>query len=261
MSSEREFAINLAKKAGAIMRKNFTLGMKKEWKQDRSPLTVTDTTINRMVIQAVAKTFPEHSVLGEEESNMKEGDEYVWVCDPVDGTIPFSHGIPISCFLLALTHNGIVELGVLYNPFLDELFVAEKGKGATMNGAPIHVSPDRELVDHLVEAESWLQAAYHIWGLHDRLHMENVIVTAYACVGFSGSRVALGEMVGLIFPASTPWDGAALKIIIEEAGGKVTDLYGNDQRYDRPTKGFLGTNGLVHDALLEHIQAVIEEKE
>ena len=111
MKKERDFAVDLAKQAGAVMRANFSPGMKKEWKEDRSPLTVTDTAINRMVIAAVQKTFPEHSVLGEEESTWKEGDEMVWVCDPVDGTIPFSHGIPLSMFALALVRNGPAPQG------------------------------------------------------------------------------------------------------------------------------------------------------
>src|SRR3990167_6073867 len=137
--SYKDFAINLAYKAGERMRKDFTLGMKKEWKKDKTPVTVTDTVINRMVIDAIEKEYPSHSILGEEENKMKES-EYVWVCDPIDGTVPFAHGFPIFAFSLALVKNGAPILGVIYDPMLDRLVYAEKGKGAFLNSKPIKVS-------------------------------------------------------------------------------------------------------------------------
>jgi len=92
--------MGLARQAGEVMRKDFSLGMKKEWKKDKTPVTVTDTFVNRMVINAIGKEYPEHSILGEEENSLKDS-EYVWVCDPIDGTIPFSHGFPIFAFSLS----------------------------------------------------------------------------------------------------------------------------------------------------------------
>src|SRR5256885_5998739 len=109
-------ATELAYKAGKIIQENFSLGMTRELKEkDTSPVTIFDTEINRMVIEVLHKEFPQHRIIGEEESH-KVDSEYVWFCDPIDGTIPFTSGIPIATFSLALTKNWVPILGVIYDP-------------------------------------------------------------------------------------------------------------------------------------------------
>jgi myo-inositol-1(or 4)-monophosphatase len=103
----KDFAIKIAYEAGVIMRNNFTLSMKKEWKHDHTPVTATDIEINALVLQKIKETYPEHDVLSEEGDSDYSGSEYVWICDPVDGTHNFSHGIPTSTFVLALTFKGM----------------------------------------------------------------------------------------------------------------------------------------------------------
>src|SRR4030042_6237309 len=103
--THQDFAIAIAKEAGEIIRKNFTLGMKKEWKGDEGPVTETDYRINTILVERVQKELSQYGVLGEEES-YNEKAANLWVCDPVDGTIAFSHGIPISTFSLALVQGG-----------------------------------------------------------------------------------------------------------------------------------------------------------
>src|SRR3989338_6753886 len=105
MKSYKTFAINLAQKAGKIIRENFKANVKKEWKADGTPVTAIDLAVNKLVIESVQKEYPTHSILAEEESAMQEGSEYVWVCDPIDGTYPFSHGIPNFAFSLALVKD------------------------------------------------------------------------------------------------------------------------------------------------------------
>src|SRR3989338_9591130 len=124
MDESLDFAAGLAREAGEIMRQNFALGMKKEWKEDDSPITVTDIRINSLVLEAIQKKYPAHSFVGEEGSRIIES-EYVWVCGPVDGTVPFSHGYPIFMFSLALVKNGMPIAGVLYDPILKRMFYAE----------------------------------------------------------------------------------------------------------------------------------------
>ncbi len=249
MQNELEFAKDLAKKAGAIMRENFStasVGMKREWKDDNTPLTVTDTAINQLVIEAVSAAYPTHSVIGEEASNLKDS-EYAWVCDPVDGTIPFSHGFPTFAFSLALTKNGESILGVIYDPIMDRLLWAEKGKGAYMNGTKISVSSERALSEKsFVE----LNTDKRMDSLHAYLRQKGCYAPClYTCV-YSAMLVATGEFAAAIYPYDKPWDAAAVKVVIEEAGGKVTDLEGNDQRYDGKVKGFVASNGHVHDELI-----------
>jgi myo-inositol-1(or 4)-monophosphatase len=240
------FAEGLAREAGKIMRENFTLGMKKEWKSDNTPLTVTDTAINQLVIETISKAYPTHSVIGEEASNLKES-EYAWVCDPVDGTIPFSHGFPTFAFSLALTKNGESIVGVMYDPIMDRLISAEKGKGAYLNGKKISVSSEKTITKQsFVE----LNTDDRMTSLRAYLHAKECYVPClYSCV-YAAMLVATGEFVAAIYPFDKTWDAAAVKIVIEEAGGKVTDLDGNDQRYDGKVNGFVASNGHVHDELI-----------
>ena len=245
----KTFVTGLAERAGEIMLANFSLGMKRDWKADNTPLTITDTTINSMVIEEVKKHFPDHALLGEEESNMQDA-EYVWVCDPVDGTVPFSHGYPTFIFSLALTRNGESILGVLYDPTLKRMFYAEKGKGATLNGQPIHVSSATSFKNTLVSLDTDMRLV----DLRKKLIDKDVYTTTFYSSIYGASLVVFGEFVAGVYEYDKPWDGAAVKIIVEEAGGKVTDLAGKDQRYDRTINGFVATNGFVHEELIKDIQ-------
>ncbi len=250
MNDFRGFAIDLAKKAGANIRKNFVLGMKKEWKQDGSPLTVTDTMNNDLVIRSVKERFPDHGIITEEASEVKGNGEYVWVCDPVDGTIPFSHGIPISCFSISLVRDGRPVIGVIFDPFMDRLFVGEERHGATLNGKQIHVSSSSSLKNTYLAIGS----SVDLIPIIGPLQSHGAGVLRLGVIVYPGALVASGELVATIFSGIKPWDTAALKIIVEEAGGKVTDLFGGEQRYDRDVQGHLATNGFVHEEILEIIR-------
>ena len=150
----KSFAFNLARKSGEIIRKNFVTGMQKEWKADNSPVTKTDLEINQLVLDSVKKEYPDHSVIAEEGSDFSETSEYVWVCDPVDGTIPFSHGVPTCAFSLALVRNGETVLGIVYDPFMDRVFFAEKGSGAFLNDQRISVSPAKNFGQSVLGVQS-----------------------------------------------------------------------------------------------------------
>ena len=261
MSKYQEFGKEFAYKAGEIIKRNFSLNMKKEWKSyDTTPVTETDLKINSMLIEEISKLYPDHSVKGEEESNIKKDSEYMWVCDPVDGTIPFSHGIPVCTFSLALVHDGESVLGVVYDPFGDRLFVAEKGEGAYLNGDPIHVS-DRVLLKGSVgDYEFFETAKYNIGKFADHLTMiEEVKMMKLCSFIYPSTLVAAGELAFTLFPGSTSHDAAAVKIIVEEAGGKVTDIFGNEQRYDQPINGLIVSNGMVHDKLVELAKKFVVE--
>lgn len=254
MKTYKNFAIDIATKAGKIMLANFSLGMKKNWKEDNTPLTATDIAINKLVINEVAANFPDHSLLGEEESNM-QNSEYVWVCDPVDGTIPFSHGYPAFMFSLALTRMGESILGVMYDPILNRMFYAEKGKGAFLNSNKIKVSP----ADGFKNAMINLDTDFRLIDLRNKLVERDAYATTFYGATYGASLVACGEFVAEVYEYSKPWDGAAVKVIIEEAGGKVTDILGNDQRYDKRINGFVATNGLIHNELIRLIRASLKE--
>ena len=240
------------------MRKNFVLGVRKKWKADGTPLTKADLQVNRLVVSAVRKRFPSHSVLAEEGSSLRPS-EFVWVCDPIDGTTPFSHGYPTFIFSLALTRNGKSIFGVLYDPIANRLAVAEKGRGTLINGRRSHVRRERTINDRsfinldgdsrLIGVRAHLLEKKNCW-----------VSTLYSCA-YASLLVAAGEFTAEVFEYKNPWDGAAAKIIVEEAGGRVTDILGKEQRYDRPLNGFIASNGSVHGELVKVVRSVLREHE
>lgn len=249
-----EFSISLAREAGEIMKQNFALGMNREWKEDNSPLTITDQKINLLVLSKIRQKFPEHSILSEEGNDLTDS-EFTWVCDPLDGTIPFSHGYPTFCFSLALTIKGESVLGVVYDPICDRMFTAQKGRGAFLNGNRISVSVEEVLSKTSLVA---FDGQSKLPKLRELLRQYGSRVPSlYSCV-YASMLVATGEFMGEIFGNSTPWDAAAVKVIIEEAGGKVTSLTGGDQLYNQKINGFIASNGKVHAQLVELVRASIE---
>jgi myo-inositol-1(or 4)-monophosphatase len=257
----RDLAIDIAHQAGEIIRDKFKLGMGKEWKEGKivSPVTETDLAINELVIRAIKERFPDHGIIGEERSEPGETNEDIWVCDPVDGTTPFSHGVPTCVFSLALTRDGESLLGVVYDPFMDRLFVAERGSGASLNGSPIRVSAAETIARGVIGVELPPVLSHHFPQLRNELVMNKAKILTVGSTIYMGALVACGEFVANIFTGDKPHDAAALKILVEEAGGKVTDIWGDEQRLDRDIKGFLATNGLVHEELLDLIRENAEK--
>ncbi len=235
---------------------NFVLGMQRKIKSDGSPVTKTDLAINKLVVSSVKKYYPGHDVLGEEESHLKNHGKYVWVCDPVDGTIPFSHGMPTCMFSLALVENGVPVLGVAYDPFLNRMFFAEKGKGAFLNNKKIQVSRASKLQGAFISHCVWSKMKYPMMGFIDDI-IFNKKAQHYGInsIVYNAMLLAAGEMEGITFGHTTTHDVAAIKVIVEEAGGKVTDMFGKEQRYDREVKGCVISNGLIHNELLKLVKA------
>lgn len=249
---ELEFAKTLAKEAGAIMRQYFGFDLKHEWKSDNTPLTEADTSINSLVIQRITENFSGDGVYGEEES-FTTGSERLWVCDPVDGTMAFSHGLQISTFSLALVVDGVPMVGVIYDPFMDRMFYAQKNGGSFCNDSPIHVS-DQTMQNAFINLEAFPSPSGKK-GIVDLdasalLRSKGAHTTCLWSAIITFALVAAGQYTAALFNISHIHDAAAAKVIIEEAGGKATDLFGNDQRYDRPTNGFIASNGVIHDELV-----------
>lgn len=254
-----EFAKQLADSAGEIMRQYF-LATDTEWKSDNTPLTQADTEINSMVVQRVAEAYPEHSVLGEEES-ANLGQQYTWVCDPIDGTIPYSHGIPVSSFSLALCDDGKPVLGVVYDPFVDRLFYAAIGQGAYCNDEAIQVNSNsfESSLISLEDAASEYSVTRLDSGLRQALYDRNTKIVTYNSTTLPTAMVASGQFTAAIFTFTKPEDGAAAKVIVEEAGGTFTSIYGEEQRYDGPVKGYVASNGKIHDELMQMIKEYTNE--
>ncbi|HVQ44809.1 MAG TPA: inositol monophosphatase [Candidatus Saccharimonadia bacterium] len=248
------FATKLAHQAGDIMLEHFQIGIDRDTKTDNTPVTVADLKINQLVIDTVRQTYPTHSILAEEGSHLEPNATHVWVCDPIDGTFPYTLGVPTSTFSLALVVAGKPEVAVIYDPYTKRLYRATVGKGAFVNDQRLQVSSHISLKNTHVGVAVYKTEQLDIAGLNAELMEQGIWGLSYLCITYEGTLVALGQFSGATFAFTSPWDIAALKLIVEEAGGTVTDLYGREQRYDQPIRGAIISNSHVHDTLVSIVK-------
>lgn len=260
MNEYLEFAKDIAYKAGEIMRKYFKEENYSTYKSDDTIVTKADTEINHYLIKKVKEIFPTHSVIGEEE---KYGEsEYQWICDPVDGTAMYARHIPVAVFSLALAINGVPILGVIYDPFTDILYHAVKGKGSYKNDKKIHVSDmDINDIKSVANYDIWGKAEYDITDIIKELNQKSYLVSIGSVIRAS-MCVASGDFTFALFPGTKGkcHDIAAVKIIVEEAGGKVTDLFGNEQRYNKDINGAIISNKIVYKELVKITNKYLNNK-
>jgi myo-inositol-1(or 4)-monophosphatase len=249
----------IAREAGARLREFFAQGVKTEYKGDVDLVTVADRTSEKLIRERLAVAFPEHGVFGEEGTRERLEAEYRWYVDPLDGTTNFAHGFPHFCVSLGLEHrpaglqpdqDGTLVAAVLYDPLLDELFTAERGRGALLNGKPIHVSPTPLLAESLV-ATGFPSQKRH---LSPNIHFYQEFTLRSHGVRRAGSAaldlayVAAGRMEGFWEFNLNPWDTAAGFLLVEEAGGRITDFSG--AKYKLDSREVLASNGLIQNELL-----------
>lgn len=253
-----EFAKEIAKEAGKIMTKYFNAKGISSYKGDKTIVTLADKEINQYLIKRVKEEFPEHSVDGEEEQFGKSN--YVWVCDPVDGTAMYARHIPVAVFSLALVVDGKPIVGVVYDVFTEHLYAAIKGNGAFVNEEKIEVN-DIVLDDmrSVSNFDMWPGADYNIYDVIKELGKETYFVSIGSVIR-ACMCVASGEFNLAIFPGTKHknCDIAAVKVIVEEAGGKVTDLFGKEQRYDQDINGAIVSNGIVHEKVVKTIKDLLK---
>ena len=260
MEEYLEFAKNIAYHAGKIMLKYFSSDNGARYKGDRTIVTLADTKINSYLIEKVKEKYPTHAVDGEEEQF--GNSKYVWVCDPVDGTAMYARHIPVAVFSLALVVDGNPIVGVIYDPFTDNMYSAVKGKGVFQNGKSIAVN-DYDLDDNrsVCHFDMWPKAEYDIYPVMQELGKRAYFVGIGSIIR-ACTCVANGEFSLAIFPGTIRkyCDIAAAKIIVEEAGGRVTDFFGNEQRYDRDINGAIISNRLVHEEVVKTIKEKAEKR-
>lgn len=249
------FAVDIAKQAGQIMQSYF-LGVDQEVqiKTDRTQVTVADKKINTLLINHVRKTFPEHGILGEEEQWHPERSE-LWVCDPIDGTSAFILGVPTAMFAAAFVVDGTPQVATIYDPFMDRMITAIKGKGAFLNGRRISVSAQDILENSMIGVVGSVHNIINASDFFGGLMAKGVKLKSIHGSVFQGMLVATGKEDGYLFPGRSAHDVVTTKLIVEEAGGKVTDLRGSDQPYNAPIYGAIVSNGRLHDALVSELRA------
>ena len=249
-------AVEAARSAGKLLREELGGTRRIHHKGIINIVTEMDQRSEALIIGRLLEAFPDHAVLAEEGGVTVGRSEYRWHIDPLDGTTNYAHGLPLFAVSIALERAGVVELGVAYDPNLDECFVAERGKGATLNGEPIQVSNCTTLDQSLL-----------VTGFpYDIRTTTETNLPEYATLSLRAQAVRrLGSAVlDLCYVASGrldafwelslgPWDMAAGGLIVLEAGGRVTNVLGGPWRLQGP--GVLASNGHIHEAVLEGLAA------
>lgn len=251
-SDSTKFLIELSSKASEIMLRYYSPGggITSILKEDLSPVTQADIEINEMVIREVKIHYPEYEVLGEEISTNKEDGRKLFVVDPIDGTYMFTIGCPLFVFSAAIVVDGESVAGIITNPLAKRTLIAEKGKGAYVveENKKIAVSTKNTL------KESFINVPWKDIPTTGQLIEQGAAAMQVYSIIEAAALVATGGFDGAVFRFNSAVDIAAAKIIIEEAGGKVTDINGNEQRYDREINGAIISNGSIQDDLVSVYQ-------
>jgi len=248
------FAKQVANKAATIFREYYKSDAAAEYKENNSPVTEADKEINSLVIEEIRQKYPDHDVLGEEQSSLENGSDWLWICDPIDGTNVFTWRIPYSCIMLALAYKGEVVVSVIYDVGSDRLYSAIKNGGAYCNNKTVSVNGASELAKSVVDCSSSTSKYVNSGELKKNVEQTCHRMLVLMCVGQGNMLVANGAIGGQIFVGQTAHDMAAPSLIVSEAGGKVTDLFGNTQDFTQEVKGMVSSNGILHDELLAIVQ-------
>ena len=247
---------SIAREAGSLLMEHFRRRVKIEYKGDVDLVTVADRQSEALILERIRSTFPTHDVMGEEGTRIETGSEYKWYVDPLDGTTNFAHGYPVFCVSLAVDYRGERIAGVVYDPTRDELFAAEKGSGAQLNGKPIHVSPAARAAECLVGTGFPSHKRHknpNIYFYH-QITLRSHGVRRAGSAALDLCNVAAGRYDGFWEFNLNPWDTAAGVLMVQEAGGRVTDFAGGP--FQIASRETLASNGLVHDALLHEFQEI-----
>lgn len=256
MISDLELAIQAARVAGDFLRHQYHQAHSIRMKSAIELVTEVDSQTERMIAEVLKEARPAYGFLGEEGSQGKQlAEEAVWIVDPIDGTTNFVRHISVFAVSIGLAIKGEAVLGVIYQPVLDELFVAEKGCGATLNGKPIHVSQTKEVGKALLGSgfpyNSWYSPVDNVaqWGRAVKKAF-GVLCSGVAALGLC--EVAAARLDGYWELNLFPWDIAAGAVIVNEAGGKVTTAAG--EMFDPFGNSIIADNGLIHRELLEMVK-------
>lgn len=250
---ELKFAKDLAIKAGKIILKNFTHSTV-TIKENFSPVTETDIAISKLVISEIKKNFPTHQVLDEELQNKNINSEYLWVCDPIDGTVPFSRGIPTSVFSLALCKNKKPVVAVIYDPYVKRLLYTTVGDVTYMNGKPVHVSDKSLKPGEVIYLLSYWFKDFDNNKFFNYCKKKNVIVSLVESIVYSSMLVANGLIPLSISASAYPWDRAAAILIVKNAGGICLDEKSQELTVFGKHKYFISSNGIAHKEIMHLIK-------
>lgn len=217
-------------------------------------VTEADHASEKAIFSVIQNNHPDHFILSEETGAMPTASTTKWIIDPIDGTINFANGIPICCVSIGVEQEGKMILGAVYNPFMNEMFIAERGKGATLNDQKIQVSNKSDLLSSCLVTGfpyKYLDTENGPLQIFEKLIRKAIPVRRLGSAALDLCWTAAGRFDGFYEHKLQAWDSAAGFLIVEEAGGKVTDLKGNPYSPYQP--GIIATNGKIHTSLQDVI--------
>lgn len=218
-------------------------------------VTEVDHKSEALIFDIIKKHYPDHQILSEESGEIIQDSIYKWIIDPIDGTVNYANHIPICCVSIGIEVKGKMEMGAVFNPFINELFFAERGKGATMNEHPIQVSTTKHTAKSCLVTGfpyTYLDMPNGPLEVFGKLIRKGIPVRRLGSAAMDLCWVAAGRFDGFYEHKLSAWDSAAGFLIVEEAGGKVTDMKGGVYNPYQP--GIIATNGIIHDELLDIVQ-------
>lgn len=249
MSKELDVAIKAAKIAGELLEYHFESALEYERKEDKSIVTKADFAAEEVILSQIKEKFPDHKIISEEKGVIDSKSPFVWLIDPLDGTLNFSRGLPNFAVSIALTENDKTKLSVIYNPITNSLFQAEVGKGAYWNGEKIRVSEIEDLSTAMItfgrarDEENKKKTLNMINKIYFKSH-QRILGSSALELAWTAS----GRLEGFVSVGLKRWDVAGGLLLVTEAGGKVTDFEGGE--LDPENTYFLATNSRIHEELL-----------
>ncbi|MFY7900211.1 MAG: inositol monophosphatase family protein [Chitinophagaceae bacterium] len=215
-------------------------------------VTEVDHKSEEAIFGIIKQSFPDHFILSEEAGEMIQDSTYKWIIDPIDGTVNYANGIPICCVSIGIEKDGVMELGAVYNPFINEFFFAQRGFGATLNDKKIHVSDKTELINSCLVTGfpyTYLDAENGPLQIFEKFIRKGVPVRRLGSAAVDLCWVAAGRFDGFYEHKLQAWDSAAGFLMVQEAGGKVTDFANN--YYSPYQPHIIASNGKIHDELVK----------
>lgn len=255
MNAFTEFAVSTAKEAGLLLKNRLNTPHTIDYKGIINLVTEADRLSETLILDRLQQRFPDHSFLTEESPAGNRDPEYRWIIDPLDGTTNYAHGYPVFCVSIALERNRRIITGVVYNPMLDELFVAEEGQGTWLNGQRIFVSEISDLSRSLLATGfpyDIRESEFNNLNYFSLMAREAQAVRRAGSAALDMAYVAAGRFDGFWELKLMPWDTAAASLLITEAGGSVSDLSGGEFFPGAPH--VLASNGKIHRQMIDILQ-------
>ncbi|MGA2526771.1 MAG: inositol monophosphatase family protein [Smithellaceae bacterium] len=256
----KNFAEEIARRAGALLKEKFSQEHEIHYKGEINLVTEADKFSEDLIVTAISRNFPDHGILSEESPAIVGAGKMRWIIDPLDGTTNYAHGYPVFCVSIALEKDEIIILGVIYDPMREEMFIAVRSEGAYLNGKKLSVSPTHDISRSLLATGfpyDIRNSKENNLGYFNSMAKEAQAIRRAGAAALDIAYVAAGRFDGFWELKLMPWDMAAGLLMVEEAGGAVSDLFGGNWNISSPN--VLASNGLIQEQMIKIFKNAAKE--